>query len=127
MSRALGDLQYKNPLNKVDRGPAAGEGDLEAASAPSEQRGDFLSSKPHLARITLEKDRRYILTLVTDGVLDAVEEDVLMRRICGLSSQQGLEAEEISWRVVNEVGDMPKSDNATCVTVFLDGCKLQLR
>lgn len=118
MSRTLGDLEYKNPINRSNddnifrmrRGTTI---------APPEERGDILTNEPHIRRVPLEQGHRYLLALTTDGVTDAADDDTIINRILeGFSD--GLGANEVAKKVASMSADHPRSDNATLLTAFLE-------
>lgn len=118
MSRALGDLQYKNPTNQCNDDnvfPAR----RRTTDIVPEARGDFLSSKPHTTSMLLKPDRLYMLILVTDGVTHYMEDEALVKKTLQLAAEDQ-KAKDIAERIVLLSVDHPKSDNATCVNVFLE-------
>ncbi|KGO77264.1 Protein phosphatase 2C [Penicillium italicum] len=118
MSRALGDLQYKNPVNTfMDNSvpdPAS------SATSRSESRGNFLSNDPYTSRRTLHTDRRYLLLVVSDGVTDRVDDTNLVQHVMKLS-MRGKRATEIAQEIATSSANKPHSDNATCIVAMLDG------
>lgn len=119
MSRALGDLQYKNPVNNTftDNSvldPAA------SASSRTESRGNFLSNDPYISRRTLNPDRRYLLLVVSDGVTDRLDDTSLVQHVMKLS-MRGKRANEIAQEIATNSANKPHSDNATCIVAMLDG------
>lgn len=118
MSRALGDLQYKNPVNTfMDNSvpdPAS------SANSQSESRGNFLSNDPYTSRRTLHTGRRYLLLVVSDGVTDRVDDTNLVRHVMKLS-MRGKRANEIAQEIATSSANNPHSDNATCIVAMLDG------
>ncbi|GFF41034.1 probable protein phosphatase 2C 4 [Aspergillus udagawae] len=120
MSRALGDLQYKNPLNNDTAGPSTAGQELAAMTASIEQ-GNFLSSEPSIVRVDLRQDRRYILALTTDGVTNVLEDNVVIDEI-KTRHEGGLGVQQVADELVRDVAEGSRRDNATCIVVFLDGC-----
>lgn len=119
MSRALGDLQYKNPVNAVNdesKTPRA----RRASSSSTPVRGDFLSNDPFTSQRTLQSNRRYLLVIVSDGVSDRTDDAVLIQHVMKLS-MRGMRANDIAQEVTSSTASRPKSDNASCVVVMLDG------
>ncbi|CAI7673114.1 unnamed protein product [Penicillium palitans] len=118
ISRALGDLQYKNPVNTLmDESmpdPAS------SATSRSESRGNFLSNDPYTSRRTLHTDRRYLLLVVSDGVTDRVDDTNLVQHVMKLS-MRGKRANEIAQEIATNSANKPHSDNATCIVAMLDG------
>ncbi|KAJ5789690.1 uncharacterized protein N7518_006701 [Penicillium psychrosexuale] len=119
MSRALGDLQYKNPVNNTFTdnsvlSPAA------SASSRTESRGNFLSNDPYISRRTLNPDRRYLLLVVSDGVTDRLDDTSLVQHVMKLS-MRGKRANEIAQEIATNSANKPHSDNATCIVAMLDG------
>lgn len=120
MSRAIGDLQYKNPVNTID-GAGASKKTSRASAVAADERGDFLSNEPHLARLTLSAQRRYVLVIVSDGVSDSTDDSTLVRQVVKLS-MRGLRAGEIAQEVAaSAAANRRSSDNASCIVVLLDG------
>jgi serine/threonine protein phosphatase PrpC len=118
MSRALGDLQYKNPINTFD---ISGMPKSKRANAalPAE-RGNLLSNEPHVRRFQLDLNSRYVLLCSTDGVSDITDERMLMEEVVG-DFVKGQRAADIAKGVTNAAARLPHSDNCTCVVVFFDG------
>jgi serine/threonine protein phosphatase PrpC len=114
MSRALGDLQYKNPVNTFTDNTAA---DTSAGSGP---RGNFLSNDPYTSQRSLHTDRRYLLVVVSDGVTDRVDDDSLVKHVMKLS-MRGKRTSEIAQEIATDSASRPHSDNASCIVVMLDG------
>ncbi|RAL14149.1 uncharacterized protein BO97DRAFT_469400 [Aspergillus homomorphus CBS 101889] len=124
MSRALGDLRYKNPLNNMtERGKMAGHEGENPGNSKS--RGDFISSEPALNRVELQADRRYLLALLSDGVTNVLDDAAIINRISELK-QSGFNAKRVAENLTEGTTVLPGSDNATCVTVFLEGPKFDL-
>lgn len=122
MSRAIGDLQYKNPINTADDDSGASRKTRRASSSSSDPstRGDFLSNVPHINRQTLKSDRRYLIVVTSDGVSDTIDDTTLIRRVMGLS-MRGIRAGDIAQEVANTSASQRGSDNGTCVVALLDG------
>jgi serine/threonine protein phosphatase PrpC len=122
MSRALGDLQYKNPINTMD---ISGTPKSKRANAalPAE-RGNFLSNEPHVRTVELDRSSRYALLCSTDGVSDMTDEKMLMEGVMG-DFVQGQTAADIANRVTSVTARLPHSDNCTCVVAFFDGIESQ--
>ncbi|KAL1966610.1 hypothetical protein VTN77DRAFT_4021 [Rasamsonia byssochlamydoides] len=118
MSRALGDLQYKNPVNTLDINGSAKS--RRANAAAPEDRGNFLSNKPHLRTVQLKKDSRYVLLCCTDGVSDITDDKLLMDHVMK-EFMRGQRATDIAKQVTSLTAGRPESDNSTCVLAFLDG------
>lgn len=118
MSRALGDLQYKNPINTIDDGSLTKA--RKAVAASPEARGDFLSHEPHLSRVTLTSDSRYALVCLTDGVCDSTDDGTLIGHVMK-KSMRGERAADIAQEISSLSASTTSSDNATCIVVFLDG------
>ncbi|RHZ45587.1 PP2C family serine/threonine-protein phosphatase [Aspergillus thermomutatus] len=119
MSRALGDLQYKNPLNNDTAGPSTAGQEL-AAMTPALEQGNFLSTEPSVTRVDLREDRRYILALTTDGVTNVLEDNVIIDEI-KKRHEGGLGVQQVADGLVRDVAEGLRRDNATCIVVFLDG------
>lgn len=121
MSRAIGDLQYKNPVNMVDdSGASKKTRRASSSSSDPSSRGDFLSNVPHINRQTLRSDRRYLVVVTSDGVSDTIDDTSLIRRVLGLS-MRGTRAGDIAQEVANTSANKQYSDNGTCIVALLDG------
>ncbi|GLB21028.1 hypothetical protein AtubIFM61612_010981 [Aspergillus tubingensis] len=94
ISRGLGDLQYKLPLKDI------GEQSISGGQEKS--------------------DRRYFLALTTDGVTNTMDDETIMHQIAE-SKHEGMDADRVAAKITEKASKAPSSDNATCVTVFLDG------
>jgi serine/threonine protein phosphatase PrpC len=116
MSRALGDLQYKNPVNTSDPAPDP----ASSGSSRSESRGNFLSNEPYTSRRMLHSNRRYLLLMVSDGVSDQVEDANLAQHVMKLS-MRGKRASEIAKEIATKSAGHQHSDNASCIVAILDG------
>ncbi|KAJ5805523.1 uncharacterized protein N7503_003125 [Penicillium pulvis] len=116
MSRALGDLQYKNPV-KEEHDPDSRPGARRGSSSSAES---FLSNDPFTSRRTLQADRRYLLVIVSDGVSDSTEDAALIQHVMELA-MRGRRASEIAQEVATNNTLHIKSDNASCVVAMLDG------
>ncbi|KAF3386243.1 Protein phosphatase [Penicillium rolfsii] len=119
MSRALGDLQYKNPENAM-KDPNSTTRERRASSSSTSVRGDFLSNDPYTSRRQLQSNRRYLLVIVSDGVSDRIDDTALIQHMMKLS-MRGMRANDIAQEVVSSTASRPRSDNATCVVAMLDG------
>lgn len=121
MSRAIGDLQYKNPINKADD-EGASEKTRRASSGSSDaaSRGDFLSNVPDINRQSLQADRRYLVVVTSDGVSDTIDDTTLIRKVLDLS-MRGLRAGDIAQDVANTSARRIGSDNGSCIVAMLDG------
>ncbi|KAJ6141289.1 hypothetical protein N7470_010185 [Penicillium chermesinum] len=105
ISRALGDLQYKNPMNSVSDDnfmPATG------VLHPSPQRR------------TLHSERQYVLVIVSDGVSDRTDDAILMQHVMKLA-MRGIGADQIAQEVAYKSSRHPHSDNASCIVALLEG------
>ncbi|KAJ5095723.1 hypothetical protein NUU61_005079 [Penicillium alfredii] len=121
MSRALGDLQYKNPVNTVDNeNTTPRTRRASSSSTPSEARGDFLSNEPFTTRRTLDTKQRYLLVIVSDGVSDHTDDATLVQHMMKLS-MRGMRASDIAQEVATSSASQPRSDNASCIVALLDG------
>jgi serine/threonine protein phosphatase PrpC len=120
MSRALGDLQYKNPVNTLDVDGTAKSRRASASSTAPEARGNFLSNQPHLRSIQLHRDRRYMLLCCSDGVSDLTDEKRLMEHAMK-EFMAGKRATDIAKQITTLTTGRPESDNSTCVIAFFDG------
>lgn len=113
MSRALGDLQYKVPVNTFTD-------NSEAMQDTSEARGNFLSNDPYISRRTLHTDRRYLLLVVSDGVTDRVDDANLVKHVMKLS-MRGKRASEIAQDIATSSARGVHSDNASCIVAMIGG------
>ncbi|EAW11370.1 PP2C family serine/threonine-protein phosphatase [Aspergillus clavatus NRRL 1] len=124
MSRALGDLQYKNPINNVnDEYSSLKTRRASSSSSAPERRGNFLSVEPHMTRVSLSADRRYLVVVVSDGVSDHVDDATLIHHVMKLS-MRGMRACDIAQEVVTTAASRKTkagSDNASCIVALLDG------
>jgi serine/threonine protein phosphatase PrpC len=123
MSRALGDLQYKNPINNLDIGGTkkSRRAIASGSSAPQPRnRGNFLSNEAHVKTIQLDQDSRYVLLCCTDGVTDVTDERLLIEEVAR-DFTRGRRATDIAKRVTKATAEQPQSDNCTCVIAFFDG------
>lgn len=119
MSRALGDLQYKTPVNTVQEDDWV-FGARRASSSSTPVRGDFLSNEPYTSRRTLREDRRYLLAIVSDGVTDRTDDAGLIRHVMK-SSMRGMRARDIAQDVATKAASHPRSDNTSCIVAMIDG------
>lgn len=118
MSRSLGDLEYKNPLNKSNDDTVF-RMRKGTTTAPPEERGDMLTIEPHIEKVTLEPGHRYVLALTSDGMTDNTDDATIIDRILQ-GFADGLDATDIATRVASASADHTRSDNATLVTAFLE-------
>ncbi|KAJ5179047.1 hypothetical protein N7492_002257 [Penicillium capsulatum] len=107
MSRALGDLQYKQPVN-------------ESNSARARPTGDFVSNDPFISRRTLRRDRRYLLVIASDGVTDRIDDTALVQHVMK-QAMRGHGAREMAQSLASSSASHAHSDNASCIVVLLDG------
>ena len=121
MSRALGDLQYKNPINNLSINSGTKKAKRANASG-SKVRGNILSNEAYVRTIKLDEKSRYTVLCSTDGVSDVTDEKELMKEVVS-DSVAGSKATDIARMVTTATGDQPHSDNSTCVIAFLDGVK----
>ncbi|KAJ5703401.1 hypothetical protein N7493_011790 [Penicillium malachiteum] len=119
MSRALGDLQYKNPVNEV-KDSSCMPRVRRLSSSSNAVRGDFLSNDPYTSRRTLQPDRRYLLVVMSDGVSDRTDDVALVQHVIKLA-MRGMRASEIAKEVTTNSTRSVKSDNASCIVAMLDG------
>ncbi|EED15171.1 Protein phosphatase 2C, putative [Talaromyces stipitatus ATCC 10500] len=121
MSRALGDLQYKNPINNLNltRGTKKAK---RANASGSTIRGNILSNEAYVRTIKLDPNSRYTLLVCTDGVTDVTDEKQLMTEVMS-DFVAGRRARDIAKMVTTATGEQPHSDNSTCVIAFLDGVR----
>jgi serine/threonine protein phosphatase PrpC len=121
MSRALGDLQYKQPVSAVEAGGGMGmRGARRASSSSTPVRGDFVSNEPYISQRTLRADRRYLLVIVSDGVSDRTDDAGLIQHVMKLS-MRGMRARDIAQEVSSNAASHPRSDNASCIVAMIDG------
>ncbi|RLL96921.1 hypothetical protein CFD26_100832 [Aspergillus turcosus] len=107
-------------FNSARIGPSTAGQEL-AAMTPSIEQGNFLSTEPSIIRVNLQKDRRYILALTTDGVTNVLEDNVIINKI-KTRHEGGLGVQQVADELVRDVAEGLRRDNATCIAVFLDGC-----
>lgn len=119
MSRALGDLQYKNPVNTIDD-ESKNHKARRASSSSTPVRGDFLSNDPYTSQRMLQSNRRYLLVIVSDGVSNRTDDTALIQHVMKLS-MRGMRADDIAQEVTSSTASRPKSDNASCLVAMLDG------
>ena len=119
MSRALGDLQYKNPSNTFGESRSIQRARRPSSSSAASY-GDFVSSTPSITRRALQTDRRYLLVIVSDGVTDRTDDAALVQYVMKLS-MRGMRASTIAQEVVTSSASYTGSDNASCIVVMLDG------
>jgi len=123
MSRALGDLEYKKPLNNMDSGPITEEQKFAIdgqEDRPPEERGSFPSTEMSFKRTELAKEKQYLLCLTTDGVTNYMEDKIVMHSVSQLF-ESGLKADEVARSLVDDAAARPGSDNATCIVALLGG------
>ncbi|CAK44564.1 phosphatase 2C-like domain-containing protein [Aspergillus niger] len=109
---------YKSPLKDIGE-QSLSSGQEKAGIEPT-KKGDLVSSYPSLKRYPLQSDRRYFLALITDGVTNTMDDETIMHQIAR-SKQDGMDADKVAAKITEKASGVPDSDNATCVTVFLDG------
>ncbi|PKX98312.1 PP2C family serine/threonine-protein phosphatase [Aspergillus novofumigatus IBT 16806] len=124
MSRALGDLQYKNPINNAgDEYSSSKTRRASATTSAPETRGNFLSVEPHMTRMTLSPDRRYLVVVTSDGVSDNIDDATLIHHVMRLS-MRGMRAGDIAQEIATTAAAQTAkggSDNASCIVALLDG------
>lgn len=124
MSRALGDLQYKNPINNAgDEYSSSKTRRASASTSAPETRGNFLSVEPHMTRMTLSPDRRYLVVVTSDGVSDNIDDATLIHHVMRLS-MRGMRAGDIAQEIATTAAAQKAkegSDNASCIVALLDG------
>ncbi|BCR85191.1 PP2C family serine/threonine-protein phosphatase [Aspergillus chevalieri] len=137
MSRAIGDLQYKNPINNMDDNESTSSSSsasstpsvssafsklrrASSASSAPENRGNFLSNEPYMTRVKLSSERRYILVIESDGISDHLDDNTLMQYVTKLSSR-GYRAGKIAQEMAASTTSRKGSDNGSCIVIFLDG------
>lgn len=119
MSRALGDLQYKNPINNLNLKGGTKKA-KRANASDSKIRGNILSNEAYVRTIKLDEKCRYTLICSTDGVTDITDEEALIKEVVS-NFVAGRKATDIARMVTTATGELPHSDNCTCVIAFLDG------
>ncbi|KAL3463622.1 phosphatase 2C-like domain-containing protein [Aspergillus heterothallicus] len=126
MSRSLGDLEYKQPLNNMDSGPVTDEQKLAilGTDKSAEQRGSFLSIELSFKKTELANDKQYLLALTSDGVTNCMEDKVIMHSLSHLL-KSGQSVEEAARSMVDETTSNTGSDNATCIVVLISGAQVQ--
>lgn len=134
MSRAIGDLQYKNPINNMDDGASTSSSSSSSSASPDffklrrassasyapENRGNFLSNEPYITRFKLSPERRYLLVIESDGISDHVDDTTLMQYVTKLSSR-GNRAGRIAQEMASSTTNRKGNDNGSCIVIFLDG------
>ncbi|KAF7596727.1 hypothetical protein BBP40_000155 [Aspergillus hancockii] len=118
MSRALGDLQYKEPLVNAGTGPV-NESMERAGFTSSHEQKSPLSSEPYLSRVNLKDGSQHVILLTTDGVTNALKDNIIVHGIL-TCYRSGLNATESSKYLIDEAVDVSGSDNATCIAIFID-------
>lgn len=121
MSRAIGDLQYKNPINNLNINGGTKKAKRANASG-SRVRGNLISNEAYVRTIKLDENSRYTVLCCTDGVTDVTDEKQLMNEVVS-DFVVGRRATDIVRMVTIATGEQPQSDNSTCVIAFLDGVK----
>lgn len=119
MSRALGDLQYKTPVNSAEDDNSMLR-DRRTSSSSKPTQGDFVSNDPYNSRRTLQSNRRYLLVIVSDGVSNQADDGALIQHVMKLA-MRGMRAGYIAQDIATSSANHPHSDNATCIVVLLDG------
>ncbi|KAF4217368.1 hypothetical protein CNMCM8980_007928 [Aspergillus fumigatiaffinis] len=107
MSRALGDLQYKNPINNAG----------DEYSSSKTRRASATTSAPET------RDRRYLVVVTSDGVSDNIDDATLIHHVMRLS-MRGMRAGDIAQEVATTAAAQTAkggSDNASCIVALLDG------
>ncbi|KAL4940179.1 hypothetical protein BDV06DRAFT_213708 [Aspergillus oleicola] len=125
MSRALGDLQYKNPLISVTSVKQNEAQDI-ATTEQSSKKDDLIIVQMSSRRVELGRDKQYMLALTTDGITNIIDDNTLMKNMMKLFNE-GNNAEQVATGMVNEVTGKPQSDNSTCVAVVLNGVGAPMR
>ncbi|KAL6238232.1 hypothetical protein BDW75DRAFT_247638 [Aspergillus navahoensis] len=136
MSRALGDLQYKTPLISAPTAPktqgqkAATALETEDASIQTQTanragKDDFVTVEMTFRRISLHKEKQYVLALTTDGVTNALDDGQIMNGVLQMFNS-GSRADEIVRTLVEQVAAREYADNATSVIVFLNGTEARI-
>lgn len=119
MSRALGDLQYKTPVNNAE-GDDLMTRDRRVSVPSKSTNGDFVSNDPYTSRRTLQSDRRYLLVVMSDGVSNHTDDGALIQHVMKLA-MRGMRAGEIAQDIATNSANHPHSDNASCIIALLDG------
>lgn len=122
MSRTLGDLQYKTPLNNRDSAYLSISQE-RAADKNYKKKEDFLSSDPAISQVRLDPTRRYTLLLTSDGVTDTLDDSAIAGRAATLFWESAKGAKGVADEITKESTMQPRSDNATCVAAFFKGSK----
>ena len=116
MTRALGDLQLKRPLNETT--VAKGMELLAGQSAHRDTKDDFMSHMPFMVSRKLSLSDQHILILASDGLTDALDDNGLMKLVSAMK-EKGHSAQSIAGSISELVGQKKNSDNCTCIIVFL--------
>lgn len=118
MSRAMGDLQFKEPLN--EDAPTEIANQTDDSGNPKQAKGDFISSTPHFVRYKPDPSTPSALILGSDGVFNHLDDKAVCDIIAeGMKSK--FKAQGSSFEIVQRCAAHPGSDNSTCVVVFLGG------
>ncbi|RHZ71396.1 hypothetical protein CDV55_108095 [Aspergillus turcosus] len=107
MSRALGDLQYKNPINNA----------VDEYASSKTRRASSSSSSPET------RDRRYLVVVTSDGVSDNIDDATLIHHVMKLS-MRGMRAGDIAQEIAATAAAQTAKgggDNASCIVALLDG------
>lgn len=91
-----------------------------ASAVAPEARGNFLSNDPHLRRLKLKSDHRYVLVISSDGISDTSNDTALIQLVMKLS-MRGVRAGDIAQEIASAAGGLGASDNSSCIVAFLDG------
>lgn len=116
MSRAMGDLQFKEPLN--EDAPTEIANKTDDSGNPMQATGDFVSNTPHFVRYKPDTTNRSVLILGTDGVFNHLD-DAEVCEIIATGMKRGFGAQGLAFEIVQRCAAHPGSDNSTCVVVFL--------
>lgn len=118
ITRALGDLQLKRPLNEAHLDEHWQS--LAGQSGCRDPDGDFMSRVPFTVARKLRSLDKQILILASDGVTDALDDnDDGLMKLVGAMEERAHSANDIARAITELVGQRKNSDNCTCIVVFL--------
>jgi len=100
MSRALGDLNFKTPLNRAKK--------------------DFISADAFVCEPVKITPNVQFIVLASDGLWNEMDDDLRVALHVDERRHAGLGPDEISRELADKCAKEPLSDNVTVVTVFFD-------
>jgi len=99
MSRALGDFEFKVPLNKAQ--------------------ADFITGTPYVAPPVRLRPEVKFLVLASDGLWNQMEDQEVVDEIL-VQREAGLSVSQIAEKLAHKCGSVEFSDNITIILVFLE-------